>query len=169
MIAPIARPPTPADLDDLAQLLVDAIEGGAGVSFMRGLGLDEARAFWRQTLESADARAIFLAARDDSGIVGTVQAHPAWAPNQPHRADVAKLIVHRRARRRGVGRALVNEVERRARAAGFTLLTLDTVRGDPAEQLYAAAGWERVGVIPGYAFSPDGVLCDTVVFYKALS
>jgi GNAT superfamily N-acetyltransferase len=168
MIEPLPRPPAPSDLDDLARLLVDAVESGAGVSFMRPLTVDAARDWWAQTLESADRRAAFLVARDDRGITGTVQLHPAWAPNQPHRADVAKLMVHRRARRRGIGRALVDAVEVHARAAGFTLLTLDTVRGEGAEALYAAAGWQRVGVIPGYALSPDGVLCDTVVFYKQL-
>jgi GNAT superfamily N-acetyltransferase len=107
-------------------------------------------------------------ARDDRGIVGTVQLQPAWAPNQPHRADIAKLIVHRRARRRGVGRALIAEIEARAQAANFTLLTLDTVRGEGAEYLYADAGWQRVGVIPDYALDPDGRLCDTVIFYKKI-
>ena len=168
VVEALSRPPAAADLDDLALLLVDAVDSGAGVSFMRPLAADAARTWWQQTLESSDRRAVFLVARDSQGIVGTIQLLPAWAPNQPHRADVAKLIVHRRARRGGVGRALVDAVETHARAAGFTLLTLDTVRGDAAERLYAAAGWQRVGVIPGYAMSPAGVLCDTVVFYKKL-
>ena len=133
---------------------------------MRGLSIDTAREWWRTTLERANPRAIVLIARDDLGIVGSVQLHPAWAPNQPHRADVAKLIVHRRARRQGVGRALVAAIEAHARAAGFTLLTLDTVRGDAAERLYSAAGWHRVGAIPDYALDPDGTPCDTVIFYK---
>jgi GNAT superfamily N-acetyltransferase len=168
VVEALQSPPAAADLDDLAHLLVDAVESGAGVSFMRPFSADAARTWWRETLEAADRRAVFLVARDEHGIAGTVQLHPALAPNQPHRADVAKLMVDRRARRRGVGRALVDAIETHARAAGFTLLTLDTVRGDAAEQLYAAAGWQRVGVIPGYALSPDGVLCDTVVFYKKL-
>jgi GNAT superfamily N-acetyltransferase len=164
----LPRPAPPADLDGLAALLVDAVDRGAGVSFMRPLSIDAARDWWRQALESAHPRAVFLVARDDRGIAGTVQLHPAWAPNQPHRADVAKLIVHRRARRCGIGRALVDAIETHARDAGFTLLTLDTVRGDSAEALYAGAGWQRAGVIPDYALSPDGLLCDTVVFYKKL-
>ena len=168
MIETLPRPASPADLDELAALLVDAVDSGAGVSFMRPLSIDAARAWWDHTLESSHPRAVFLAARDDRGIAGTVQLLPAWAPNQPHRADVAKLIVHRRARGRGIGRALVEAIEAHARDAGFTLLTLDTVRGDSAEPLYAAAGWQRAGVIPDYALSPDGVLCDTVVFYKKL-
>src|SRR5262249_48910283 len=128
--------------------------------------VDDARAWWKRTVEQADPRAVILVARDEGGIVGTVSMHPAWPPNQPHRADIAKLLVHPRARRRGVGRALMAEIERRAHDAGFWLLTLDTVRGDPAEFLYAGAGWQQVGVIPDYALYPDGRLCDTVVFYK---
>jgi len=147
---------------------VDAISSGASVSFMQPFSVDDAQSWWRKTIEGADPRAIVLVARDDSGIVGTVSLHPAWAPNQPHRADIAKLLVHRRARRRGVARALMAEIEARASAAGFTLLTLDTVRGDAADHLYAAAGWQRVGVIPDYALYPDGRLCDVVLFYKRL-
>lgn len=168
MIEELPRPPASSDLDDLAHLLVDAVESGAGVSFMRPLTVEAAREWWRTTVDRADPRAVILIARRDDGIVGTVQLNPAWAPNQPHRADVAKLIVHTRARGRGIGRALMAALEERARAAGFRLLTLDTVRGDDAERLYAAAGWQRVGVIPGFALSPDGALCDTVVFYRQL-
>ena len=113
-----------------------------------------------------EGRATVQLGRDDLGIIGSVSLHPAWPPNQPHRADIAKLLVHRRARRHGVGRALMEAIEARARAAGFSLLTLDTVRGDAAEQLYTTAGWQRVGVIPDYALYPDGRPCDTVVFYK---
>ena len=166
MIDALPRPPTPSDLDQLAQLLQDAVDSGASVSFMRPFSVADAREWWKSTLEHADPRAIVLVARDDLGIVGSVSLHPAWPPNQPHRADITKLLVHRRARRRGVGRALMAEIEARAHATGFTLLTLDTVRGDPAEQLYATAGWQRVGVIPDYALYPDGRPCDTVVFYK---
>ena len=97
-----------------------------------------------------------------------MQLHPAWPPNQRHRADIAKLLIHRRARRRGLGGLLMREIESRARAAGFTLLTLDTKRGDGAESLYRRGGWTEVGVIPGYALNPDGTPCDTVVFYKEL-
>jgi GNAT superfamily N-acetyltransferase len=169
VIETLPRPTTSTDLDQLAELLADVVNGGAGVSFMRPFSVDAARDWWQGTLERADSRAIFLVARDSGGIMGSVQLHPAWPPNQPHRADVAKLLVHRRARRRGVGRALMAELETRARDAGFTLLTLDTVRGEAAEQLYTATGWQRVGVIPNYALSPDGVLCDTVMLYKDLS
>jgi GNAT superfamily N-acetyltransferase len=164
----LQRPPLPSDVDELAQLLADAVDSGASVSFMRPFSVDAAREWWRTTLERADPRATVLVARDDLGIVGSVSLHPAWPPNQPHRADIAKLLVHRRARRQGVGRALMEAIEARARAAGFTLLTLDTVRGDAGEQLYMTAGWQRVGVIPDYALYPDGRPCDTVVFYKKM-
>lgn len=168
MIEAVPKPAAAADLDELARLLVDAVESGASVSFMSPLATSDAREWWRTTLERAHPRAVVLVARDDRGIVGSVSLHPAWAPNQPHRAEITKLLVHRRARRQGIGRALMTEIEARGRAAGFTLLTLDTVRGDPAEQLYTNAGWQRVGIIPDYALYPDGRPCDTVVFYKKL-
>jgi GNAT superfamily N-acetyltransferase len=168
VIEALARPASASDLDELARLLVDAVDSGASVSFMHPFSVDDARKWWTQTVERADRRAIVLVARDALGIAGSVSLHPAWAPNQPHRADITKLLVHRRARGRGIGRALMSQIEERGRAAGFTLLTLDTVRGDPAEQLYTNAGWQRVGIIPDYALYPDGRPCDTVVFYKKL-
>jgi GNAT superfamily N-acetyltransferase len=102
-------------------------------------------------------------------LVGTVQVVFAAAPNQPHRADVAKLLVHRSARERGIGALLVNRAEEESRLAGKTLLVLDTVTGDPAERLYARLGWNKLGVIPIYALYPDGRLCDTTVFWKDVS
>lgn len=153
---------------ELAAVLVDAVESGAGISFMAGLRLDEAADWWRKTLDASSPRAVVLAARDEQGIVGTVQLQPAWAPNQPHRADVAKLIVHRRARGLGIARTLMRELERQARDEGFTLLVLDTCKGTIAERLYASLGWVRVGEVPHYALNPDGTPCDTVFFYKHL-
>lgn len=155
-------------VQELASLLVDAVESGAGISFMAGLRVEEAAAWWRQALSSATSRTVVLVARDEAGVVGTVQLQPAWPPNQPHRADVAKLIVHRRGRRRGIARALMEELERQARQQRFTLLVLDTCKGTAAERLYATLGWTRVGEVPGFAFNPDGTLCDTVFFYKQL-
>ena len=114
-------------------------------------------------------------ARDRSGgagrarVVGTVQIQPSWAPNQPHRGDVAKLIVHRRARRRGIGRALMETLERTARAAGYTLLLLDTRKGDYPERTLFVDGWVRVGEVPDFAFNPDGTMCTTVFYYKRLA
>jgi GNAT superfamily N-acetyltransferase len=157
-----------SDVRGLAQLLVDAIDSGAGVSFLAGLTEAEAEGWWRSVLASLPPRAIILIARDSDGIVGTVQLQPSWAPNQPHRADVAKLIVHRRARRRGIAHALMHTLEHAAQSAGFTLLLLDTCKGYDAERLYASTGWMRVGEVPGFALNPDGSPCDTVFFYKQL-
>ena len=169
MIEELGRPVSDADIRDLASLLLDAIDSGASVGFLAHLDMERAARWWHQTIASAGERSIFLVARDFQGIVGTVQLHPSWAPNQRHRAEITKLQVHRRARRQGVGTALMEAIEQRARASGFTLLTLDTKRGDAAESLYANAGWTRVGVIPNYALNPDGTFCDTVIFYKDLS
>jgi ribosomal protein S18 acetylase RimI-like enzyme len=168
MIHELPRPLLEADLRGLADVLIDAADSGASVSFLPPLSFERAQAWWRDTVASADARAAIIVARDEHGIAGTVQLHPAWAPNQPHRAEIAKLLVHRRARRRGLGRALMDYAESHARRAGFTLLTLDTKRGDAAEALYEHTGWQRAGVIPGYAQDADGSLCDTVIFYKDL-
>jgi GNAT superfamily N-acetyltransferase len=168
-IESLRTPVSAADIRDLARLLVDAIDSGAGVSFLAGLGEDEAAAWWRSIIASSSDRAVILVARDAEGIVGSVQLQPAWAPNQPHRADVAKLIVHRRARRQGIAHALMASLERAASENGFTLLLLDTCKGYEAERLYASTGWVRVGEVPGFAFNPDGSLCDTVFFYKQLT
>jgi ribosomal protein S18 acetylase RimI-like enzyme len=155
------------DLDGLVDLLFDAIDDNAGVSFMPGLTRSEAEAWWTSVL--APQRAIVLLAREGRSVVGTVQIQPSWAPNQPHRGDVAKLIVHRRARRRGIGRALMEALEAEARGAGFTLLVLDTRKGDHPERLYSSMGWVRVGEVPNFALNPDGAMCATVFYYKPLS
>jgi len=165
VIEQLILPVSDDDIRDLALLLLDATAAGASVGFLDSTTLDEAKEWWRQNVSD---RTILLVTRDSEGITGTVQLRPAPMPNQPHRADVAKLLVHRRARRQGLGGLLMEEIERRARSAGFTLLTLDTKRGDAAETLYRRAGWTEVGVIPGYASNPDGSMCDTVVFYKEL-
>ena len=153
----------------LVDVLMDAVESGAGVSFMSDLTSERAATWWRKILDDASARTVVLIARDVQGILGTVQLQPAWAPNQPHRADVAKLIVHRRARGRGVARALMQNLERHAREQQFTLLLLDTCKGSAAERLYTSLGWTRVGEVPNFALNPDGSFCDTVFFYKQIS
>ncbi len=169
MIEELTRPVRESDIRDLAHLLVDAVNSGASVSFLAPLSLARAEEWWQETLADGHPRAAFLVARDDQGIVGTVQFHPAWAPNQPHRAEVAKLIVHRRGRRKGIGRALMLALEARAQSGGFTLLTLDAKRGEVAERLYRQMGWTPVGVIPGYALNADGSgPSDTIIFYKDL-
>lgn len=157
------------DIRGLADLLVDAVEDNAGISFMSGLRSAEAAGWWRSVFDAATARTIVLVARDETGIVGTVQLQPAWAPNQPHRGDIAKLIVHRRARGRGIARRLMRDIEDHAIAEGFRLLVLDTCRDGAAERLYGSLGWSRVGVIPRFALNPDGSPCDTVIFYREIS
>jgi GNAT superfamily N-acetyltransferase len=154
----------------LGEVLLDCVRGGASVSFMADMTRDEAEAFWLGVAEAAasDGRAV-LVAEDAQGLLGVVEVIPAGPPNQPHRADIAKMLVHRRARRRGVGEALMRAAEDAARAMGKTLLTLDTVTGGVAERLYARLGWVRVGSIPNYALMPDGEPCATTVFYKALA
>ena len=155
-----------ADVLALAQLVLDAVASNAGISFLAGVTEADADAWWRSLLTTAPARAIVLVARDAAGVVGTVQVQPSWAPNQPHRADLAKLIVHRRGRGRGIAKALMRRAEREAAAEGITLLLLDTCKGSAAEALYTSLGWNRVGEVPGFALNPDGSLCDTVFFYK---
>jgi len=162
-------PATDSDLRDLAHLLVDAVESGAAVSFLAPLTLERADEWWRATISASHSRAIFLVARDAKGIVGTVQLHPAWAPNQPHRAEIVKLLVHRRSRRAGLGTDLMQAIEDAAYRDGFRLLTLDAKRGAAAHHLYRQLGWTQVGTIPSFAFDPDGITPhDAVIFYKEL-
>lgn len=154
----------------LAGVLLDCVAGGASVSFMASLTREEAEAFFGNAVREVEqGRCILLAAFHGDELVGTVQIVAAAAPNQPHRADVAKLLVHRSARGSGVGRSLMEAVEDAARNSGKTLLVLDTTTGDSAERLYAHLGWTRLGVIPDYALYPDGRPCATTVFYKKLS
>ena len=159
---------TEPQLQSLAGLLLDAVDGGASVSFMHSLSMPGALAFWQGVADglASGERALFVA-EDAEGIVGTVQLILAQPDNQPHRADVAKMLVHRRARRQGLGAALMQAAEDAARACGKTLLVLDTA-SDDAERLYTRQGWQRVGVIPGYALLPTGEPCDTTYFYKVL-
>lgn len=157
------------ELDDLASVLLDCVDGGASVSYMAPFSREDARAvFTAWATEVEEDRRLLLAAYLDGRLVGTVQVVHATPPNQPHRGDVAKLLVHRSARRRGIAGLLMEAAEREARAAGKTLLVLDTVTGDDAERLYERLGWTRVGVIPNYALYPDGRPCDTTVFWKAV-
>jgi len=166
----LALPVSDSDLGALAVLLVDAVDSGAAVSFLPPLSLDRAREWWRQVISTSDSRAIFLVARDAEGIVGSVQLHPAWAPNQPHRGDIAKLIVHGRGQRVGLGSQLMQTIEEKAQRAGFQLLTLDAKRGGAAERLYRRIGWQYAGTIPRYALDADGrTPHDTVIFYKDLN
>jgi GNAT superfamily N-acetyltransferase len=157
-------------ISGLAGVLIDCVEGGSSVSFMHPLSRDRATAFWRRVGAGlANGERALLVAEDALGLCGTVQLLLAQPENQPHRADLAKMLVHRRARRRGLGAALMRGAEAMARDCGKTLLVLDTVTGGDAERLYQRLGWQRVGVIPGYALMPEGGRCATTVFYRDLS
>jgi GNAT superfamily N-acetyltransferase len=156
-------------VDALAEILADCVAGGASVSFLLPCSAEDARSFWIGEAErAARGERVVLVAGDAAGLAGTVELVPVWQPNQPHRAEIAKLLVHRRSRGRGVGRALMQRAEREALRRGRTLLTLDTVPGDTAERLYLALGYTRAGIIPDYAMWPDGRLCDTAIFWKRL-
>jgi ribosomal protein S18 acetylase RimI-like enzyme len=168
-IRPVANEPAVAEA--LADVLLDCVEGGASIGFMHPLSRAKAVAFWDGVLASvARAERLLLVAEDTATntIVGTVQVVLTMPDNQPHRADIAKMQVHRRARRQGVGAALMRAAEAAAQAAGRTLLVLDTVTGSDAERLYTRLGWQRCGEIPGYALWPRGGYCSTTVFYRVL-
>jgi len=156
------------ELEGLARVLIDCVLGGASVSFMPPLSLERAVDFWRGVCASAvRGERVLLVAEADGKVLGTVQLLLAMPENQPHRAEIAKMLVHRGARHRGVGAALLAAAEYAARAAKRTLLTLDTASAE-AERLYSRAGWQRCGRIPGYALLPDGRPCDTTIFFKTL-
>ncbi|WP_269510245.1 GNAT family N-acetyltransferase [Burkholderia sp. IMCC1007] len=159
-----------ASVDALADLLIDCVEGGASVSFMLPIARSTAIAFWTRVADGvASGERILLVAEDTAGrIVGTVQIVTGQPENQPHRADIAKMLVSRHARRQGIAARLMAAADDAARDAGKTVLVLDTVTGGDAERLYERAGWQRVGVIPNYALMPDGALCATTYFHKQL-
>ncbi|HEY1015473.1 MAG TPA: GNAT family N-acetyltransferase [Herpetosiphonaceae bacterium] len=157
------------NIDGLVELLRDSVDGGASVGFLPPLAAGEARRYWEDVIRELSAgERILLAARDATGLAGAAQLALPAKPNASHRAEVQKLLVHSRARRAGLGRALMAELEGAARAAGRLLLVLDTREGDAAERLYRALGYRAAGVIPGYARSADGRLDGSVFFYRAL-
>lgn len=160
-----------ACVEGLADLLIDCVEGGASVSFMGPLPRAKAIAFWQGVADGvARGERVLLVAEDaDRTIVGTVQLVLAMPDNQPHRADVAKMLVLRQARRQGIAAALMTAIDGEARCAGRTVLVLDTLTGGDAERLYARAGWQRVGSVPDYALMPDGAFCATTFFHKQLT
>jgi GNAT superfamily N-acetyltransferase len=159
-----------ACVDALADVLVDCVEGGASVSFMLPLSREKALAFWRGVAEGVarNERALLVAEERDGEIVGTVQLIMSQPENQPHRADIAKMLVCRKARCRGIAQRLMSAVDVVAREEGKTVLVLDTVTGGDAERLYERAGWQRVGAVPKYALMPDGEFCATTFYYKHL-
>lgn len=156
-----------AHLEALAALLISCVEGGASVSFMLPLTRDRALAFWRRVAQGvASGERALLVAEDEQGICGTVQLILDQPENQPHRADLAKMLVHHRARRRGLGEALMHAAEATARDCGKTLLVLDAVTGGDAARLYERLGWVKVGDVPGFALFPQGGLCGTTYYYR---
>jgi GNAT superfamily N-acetyltransferase len=159
---------TDSQVHALAELLIDCVEGGASVSFMHPLSMAQALRFWRRVADdAAQGERALLVAEDATGIVGTVQLVLDQPENQPHRADLSKMLVHRRARRQGLGALLMEAAEQVARECGKSLLVLDTASAD-AERLYARLGWQRCGTVPGYALLPHGGLCATTFFYREL-
>lgn len=152
----------------LAEMLIDCVEHGASVSFMSSLSRSKAEAFWTGVAEGVErGERVLLVATHGEEVAGTVQLVLAQPENQPHRAELSKMLVHSRARRRGLGAALMQAAEAAALEAGKSLLVLDTASAE-ATRLYARMGWTQVGVVPGYALLPDGRPCDTTIFYKAL-
>ncbi len=158
------------ELAGLCDVLIDCVEGGASVNFMLPMTRQKAERYWRDVADSLarGERAIVIAEDDRGEIMGTAQAVWAGAENQPHRADISKMLVRRSARRHGVGALVLAAAERAARGTGRTLLVLDTASPE-AERLYERGGWQRVGTVPKYALMPDGPFCSTVFFYKDLA
>ncbi|HEX5508546.1 MAG TPA: GNAT family N-acetyltransferase [Pseudolabrys sp.] len=157
-----------AVIDDLADILKDCVAGGASVNFMHPFSHADAKKFFEKVIPTiARGETILLGAWLDGRVVGTVQLGLDTPPNQQHRAEVKKLLVHRSARGRGIGAALMQHIEAVAKKHGRTLLTLDTASAE-AERLYQHSGWQRLGVIPDYAMWPRGGFCDTVIFWKKL-
>jgi ribosomal protein S18 acetylase RimI-like enzyme len=169
-VHPLAAGEASASRDDLVALLIDAVEGGASVGFIRPLGRAEVAAYW-QEVEAAIAKGTrhLLVARADGRIVGAVQIDCAVKANSRHRAEVQKLLVHRRVRRRGIGRRLMQALEPLALSLGRNLLVLDLRLDDPAQQLYESLGYRRTGIVPRYAGDPDGTLVDCLFMYKELA
>lgn len=160
-----------AECGALADILIACVDRGASVSFMAPLAREKAESFWHGVADSVErGERVLLAARErgSARLIGTVQILLNQVENQPHRGDVAKMLVHPEARRQGIGAQLLRFAEEAARSAGKTLLVLDTATGGDAERLYGRMGWVRVGVIPDYALLPDGRPCDTTIFYKRL-
>ncbi|MER7108289.1 GNAT family N-acetyltransferase [Streptomyces sp. NPDC000229] len=156
--------------EGLAALLRDAVDGGASVGFLAPLDGAQAAAWWRDVAEQAarGVRSVWAAYGPNGAVSGVITLVRATMPNQPHRGDIAKLLVHRDARGRGLGSRLLAAAEEAAAAEGLTLLVLDTETGSAAEVLYRKGGWTRAGTIPHYALTPTGTPHATTYYYKAL-
>ena len=168
-IVSLTAPIADAALAELADVLVDCVAGGASVNFMSPYSHEEALAFFKKVAASvASSDLVLLAAKSDGKIVGTVQLGLEVPPNQRHRADIKKMLVHRASRGRGIGAALMAAIEEEARQRGRWLVVLDTVPGESGHRLYLRAGWQQSGTVPDYAMFPDGRLCDTAIMWKRL-
>ena len=168
-ITSLTAPVAARALDELAEVLTDCVAGGASVNFMSSFSRDEARTFFDKVAGSvASGDIVLLATKHDGKIVGTVQLGLDTPPNQRHRADVKKMLVHRSSRGRGIGAALTAAIEEEARLRGRWLLVLDTVPGESGHRLYLRSGWQQSGTVPDYALFPDGRLCDTAIMWKRL-
>jgi len=170
---PVIRRVTQLDerlIGELAEVTKDCVDGGASIGFMQPFTRERAVTFWRQVAVAVAAgRRALLVAEDELGVCGTVQLIFELPDNQPHRADLAKMQVHRRARKHGLGAALLRAAEDTARSCGKTLLVLDAVTDGDAARLYARLGWVRVGDVPNFALYPDGGYCSTTYFYRDLT
>jgi GNAT superfamily N-acetyltransferase len=165
----LSGPETETAVPALSDILADCVNDDASVGFMQPYGLHDAVPYWMEVAKAAASGATLLfVAAVDATILGTVQVGLAQMPNQPHRGDLKKLLVHRSARGKGLARRLMQAAESGAAMRGKTLLVLDTATGSPAEDIYPKLGWTRVGVIPDYALWPQGGLCDTTIFYKRI-
>ncbi len=168
-IVALAAPLGDGALDELSDVLADCVAGGASVNFMAGFSVNDARKFFGKVESgAAGGDLILLAAKVNGKIVGTVQLGLDTPPNQPHRADVKKMLVHRSARGRGIGMALMKAIEDEALKRDRWLLVLDTVPGESGHRLYLRAGWQQSGTVPDYALFPDGRLCATAIMWKRL-
>ena len=168
-IVSLEAPVAERELDQLASVLVDCVEGGASVSFMAPFPQDQGLSFFRKVAISvASGETVLLAAKLAGKIVGTVQLGLDTPPNQPHRADIKKLLVHRAARGHGIAAALMARAEREARRHGRWLLVLDTVPNENGHRLYLREGWTQTGIVPDYALFPDGRRSDTAIMWKRL-
>jgi len=161
---------THAQIEQLAEVVMSCVEGGASIGFMAPLTRERAVAFWKRVAQGVGAgERVLLVAEDAQGICGTVQLILDLPENQPHRADLVKMLVHRRARRQGLGEALMRAAEAAAREAGRTILVLDAVTHGDAARLYERLGWVRVGDVPNFALMPDGAPCSTTYYYRDLT
>ncbi|QGG92878.1 GNAT family N-acetyltransferase [Agrobacterium sp. MA01] len=169
-IRPLSKDETLGALPDLCETLSDCVEGGASLGFMSPFAPADGETFWRGVADAVGRGEVLLyGAFLGDRLIGTVQVGFASKPNQPHRGDLMKLLVHRDARGLGLSKALMAVAEQGAAQAGRTLLVLDTAAGELAEALYEKLGWQRSGIIPNYALFPDGRYCDTVIFWKTVA